>query len=102
MSLNYPNIVHAMGSIRGTDGAAVVAAGCTFTRSGTGTYVVSLDDEVDSAACSILVTPRGANQAYPRIAHTSDAVKTITTQSATAPSNAQDTDIDFIVFRAPR
>lgn len=101
MSLNYPNICHAMGSIRGTDGATTMAAGCSVARSAAGTYNISLDDDVDATQCVIVASPRGANSAVIRAAHTSDTVKQLVA-FVLAGTTAQDTDIDFMIFRAPR
>lgn len=100
MSLNYPNVIHAAGSIQGSDGAKVSGAGFASARTGKGDYAVTLDVPVDATECCIQATLRGATSGVTRVVHTSDAVKQILT-FAVDGTTATDLDVDFLVLRAP-
>lgn len=99
MSLQYPNIIHAAGSIAAA-GTLLWGAGCSITDTGTGDYRITLDEEVDANECAILVTVRGATSGMVRVVQTSDAAKDIK-MFAVDGTTAADRDCDFLVIRAP-
>lgn len=100
MSQNYPNALHAFGSVQGSDGAIVSGAGYASARTAKGDYAITLDIPVDATQCSILTTLRGATSGVTRVVHTSDSVKQVLT-FAVDGTTATDLNFDFLVLRAP-
>jgi hypothetical protein len=61
-----------------TDGTTVAASrGCSPVHTSTGLWTVTLDQEVD-ADQMLAVATVGTDARYPRVASTSDSVKTVT------------------------
>lgn len=100
MSINIPNTFNAYGSVNGTTGLRVSGAGFV-AAGGAGVYTLTLDQPVDAAECSILVSRRGAAAAADGtfgVAHTSDTVKTVTyTEAGVAAA----VNFDFAVLNCP-
>lgn len=87
----------AAGSVTGATGAAVVARGAATARTGAGIYTITLDQACDSTECVLFFTSRTAAVVDFSYAHTSDTVKTLTTQTEAGVDT--DADFDFIVVR---
>jgi len=100
MSLQNLNKWHAAGSIV-AGGTALWLRGCSVAAGATGITTITLDDAVDESECAILITMRGATSCYARVQHTSDTVKTVTTESAADGALDTAADYDFVVLRAP-
>lgn len=100
MSLNYPSINHAAGSVVGASGAAVWTAGGVATaRSAKGVYTLTLDAPIDATQCAVLITARGAVTSEWSVTQTSDTVKTVSALDNAGA--AQDVDFDFHILAAP-
>lgn len=99
MSLNYPSLNNAGGSVVGATGAIAAGSGFASARTAKGTYTITLDVPVDSAEGWIVTTTRGATPGIISVVHTSDSVKTVSTVDNAGA--AADLDFDFHVFRAP-
>ena len=101
MSLNYPSIISAAGSVV-SGGAQLWAAGAAAANGGVGITAITLDEAADANACAILVTERGgaapAADITFQVVHTSDTVKTVNCFEAGV---AADRAFDFVVLRAP-
>lgn len=97
MGLQYPNALHAAGSMGAT--TVVWQAGCKLAKSATGVYTATLDENVDAAECACLVTLRAASGIV-RVAQTSDSVKTIETFNVDG-TTAADKAFDLLIIRAP-
>lgn len=97
MALQYPNVIHAAGSMGAT--TVVWQAGCKLAKSATGVYTATLDDNVDAAACACLVTLRAVS-GIARVTQTSDSVKTIET-FAVDGTTATDKAFDLVIIRKP-
>lgn len=100
MGQQYPNAIHAFGSVDGTNGAKVSGAGFASARSAKGDYAVTLDIPADATECAIQATLRGATSGVLRVVHTSDAVKQFLC-FAVDGTTAGDLSFDFLVLRAP-
>lgn len=100
MGQQYPNVVHAFGSVNGTDGSKVSGAGFASARSAKGDFALTLDIPVDSTECAILTTIRGATSGVTRVVHTSDSAKQVLV-FAVDGTTAADSSFDFLVLRAP-
>ncbi len=98
MSINIPNSFNAYGSVSST-GATVSGAGFTASKAATGSYVLTLDEEVDAAECAILTTPRGTTPLVIAVSHTSDSQKQVSVY--TTAGAAADGAFDFCVLRTP-
>lgn len=97
MGLQYPNVIHAAGSMGAT--TVVWQAGAKIAKSATGVYTATLDENVDAAACACLATLRGVSGIV-RVTQTSDSVKTIET-FAVDGTTAADKAFDLLIVRAP-
>jgi len=100
-SLQNANIVHAAGSITAA-GTALWTRSCTITDSGVGNYQINLDEAIDSAECVVITTVRGATSGCVRVVQTSDTAKQILAFAGADGTTAQDTDVDFVILRAPQ
>ncbi len=101
MSLNYPSIIGAAGSV--VSGAGNLwAAGATAANGGAGITTITLDEPADASACAVLVTERGgaapAADITFQVVHTSDTVKTVNCFEAGVATNRA---FDYLVLRAP-
>lgn len=84
-------------SIIGASGVARVARGCATSRTGTGTYTLTLDRELDAADGVFIGMQRGNTaNVNVAVAQTSDSVKTVTTFVGVT---ATDMDVDVIGLR---
>jgi len=98
MSIEQKNVVHSAGSVAGGTGAIVSGSGFASARTGAGVYTITLERQVEQSECQVIVTRRGtALRTYWAVAHTSDAVKTIS--ALDSAGNALDTDFDFVILR---
>lgn len=97
MGLQYPNVVHAAGSMGAT--TVVWQANCKLAKSATGVYTATLDEAVDAAECACLATLRGVSGIV-RVTQTSDTVKTVET-FAVDGTTATDKAFDLLIIRAP-
>jgi hypothetical protein len=100
MGQQYPNVVHAFGSVLGSNGSKVSGAGFSSARTAKGDYNVTLDLAVDATECAILATIRGATSGVCRVVQTSDSVKRVLTFLVDG-TTAADLDFDFLVLRGP-
>ena len=102
MSLNYPNVINAVGSTDGA-GAPVWIAGASVASPGAGVYNYTLDQPLHaSQACCIATArhavPAAGHQFTPTWVHTSDTVKQLTwTDNGVAAA----IDHDFVIMMAP-
>lgn len=93
--INGQNIV-ATGRWAGS--AASTTKGCTLTQgSGTGNYLITLEQGLQANECIVLLTPETA--VGPRYAHTSNTVKTVTLGDPTDLSNAANGNFNFAVLQ---
>lgn len=100
MSQNYPNVVHAFGSVAGSNGAIFSGAGFASARTGKGDFAITLDIGADQEECAILTSLRGGTSGVTRVVHTSDTVKQVLA-FAVDGTTATDLNFDFLVLRAP-
>lgn len=100
MGQQYPNVVHAFGSVNGADGAKVSGAGFASARTAKGDYALTLDLAVDATECSITACLRGATSGVCRVVHTSDTVKQVLT-FAVDGTTATDLSFDFQILHGP-
>ncbi len=101
MSLNYPSIIFAAGSV-GSDGTAVWGAGAASAKSATGVYTLTLDQGCDATQCAVLITKRDAGTKIVfNVVQTSDTVKTVNAFSAVDGTTATDSAFDYMVLKAP-
>lgn len=78
--------------------AASTTKGCTLTQgSGTGNYLITLEQGLAANECIVLLTPESA--VGPRYAHTSNTVKTVTLGDPTNLSNAANGNFNFQVLQ---
>ncbi len=85
-----------------TNGAGFFAKGCAIARTGAGRYTLTLDNgpnvgEADSTECVVLFTSETAAIVANFVTHTSDSVKTLSSDAAAAA--ATDTIGQVAVFR---
>jgi len=74
-----------------------VQRGCVIARTGVGVATLTLDKELDANDCIVIVTARGAaGNSNVQVAHTSDAVKTI---SAFVAAVATEMAVDVAVYQ---
>lgn len=101
MSLNFPNVIHAAGSVLGGSGALWSSACRVSLGESQGKYLVSLDVPAPSDQTVIVVTMRGMS-GIARTSHFSASqklIETFTTDGET--TEAADRDFDFTIIRAP-
>lgn len=90
----------AAGGVVGATGVPAVARNCAVARTAAGTYTLTLDQELDAAACAIVATQRlDPTTALWQIGivHTSDQVKTVLIRGAA--DALVDHDFDAVAFR---
>jgi hypothetical protein len=104
MSVIFPNVIHAMGSVA-AGGAAFLASSphpgfTSVANGGAGLNNLTLDQEVDATQSLILATPRSAiADGSVQTAHTSDSVKQVRTYLAGVLDDT--IAFDVVVFRMP-
>jgi hypothetical protein len=80
-------------------GAAVSVRGAAVATTGAGVYTITLDEQVDSTECAVLVTPRTTADIAASVVQTSDTVKTVNMRTIAAAPGASNCAFDFLVVR---
>jgi hypothetical protein len=89
----------AMGRWAGA--ASSTTKGCTITQgSGTGNYLVTLDQGLGANECVVIAMPEAQGQAISAV-NTSNTVKTLTMASASNLQNAANGNFTVLVMQLP-
>jgi len=98
--------VHAAGHFQGSAAGAAVAfgqRGGVVARTAAGIYTITLDRDIDSQDCAVIITvgvgAAAATDLHARVVHTTDNVKTVTIETLAAGADV-DADFCWAVFSA--
>lgn len=90
--------IRAAGRVSNGATGAGAARGAVVARTGAGVYTITLDTPIPAGDCGVLVTVEGTNTAA-KVAHTSDAVKTVSIVALAAGQAATDSEFSFAVLK---